>query len=167
MSGGFSTVPDELRQTAGTIGDALGAVAGMVWQGPSGDYGHPGVQAGWGQFIEEMKAQVAALRDRANEHADGLRTAAEQYQDSDAESGHVLGGVFDSGIPGGGWAGGVAGVGHRLSGSDDSGIPGGGWAGGVSGVGHRLGGDDDDSGIPGGGWAGGVAGVGGSGGVEY
>lgn len=147
MSGGFSTVPDELRQTAGSIGDAVGAVAGMVWQGPSGDYGHPGVQAGWAGFIEEMKAQVAALRDKANEHADGLRTAADQYQDSDTENGQALGGVFDSVIPGGGWAGGVTGVGQAPSGSDDSGIPGGGWAGGVTGVGHRLSGRDDDSGV--------------------
>jgi hypothetical protein len=58
VTSGFSAVSDELHQVARKIGEAVGEVTKLVWQGPSGDYGHPGVQSGWERFIEEMKSQI-------------------------------------------------------------------------------------------------------------
>ncbi len=83
MPGGFRALPDELRHTAGRIGDVVSAVAGAVWQGPSGDYGHAGVQAGWAGFIEDMRGHVESLRAGAERHGDGLIAAAQSYLDSE------------------------------------------------------------------------------------
>ncbi len=63
MPNGFGAVPEELRFTAVKIGDVIDKVAGAAWPGPSGDYGHAGVQAGWAGFIEEMRGHVESLRD--------------------------------------------------------------------------------------------------------
>jgi hypothetical protein len=81
MPDGFGTVPEELRSTASKIGDVIGKVAGAVWQGPSGDYGHAGVQAGWSVFIDEMKQHVVSLREKADNHGQLLVTAATSYLD--------------------------------------------------------------------------------------
>lgn len=82
---GFGAVPEELRQAAGRIGDAGDRTSGMVWCGPSGEYGHDGVAGAWELFIEEMKAYVERLRRQADEHAIGLRAAASSYVDVDGE----------------------------------------------------------------------------------
>jgi hypothetical protein len=60
MTAGFGAVPDELRQTAGKIADAIGPVGGPVWRGPSGDYGHPGAQQGFAAFIRDGPGQSRA-----------------------------------------------------------------------------------------------------------
>ena len=88
---GFGAVPDELRETAGMIGDAVAGVAGMVWRGPSGDYGHPGVQAGWEQYVNHLRRQVEALRDKAEDFGVRLGEAAGRYLDSETEAGGTLG----------------------------------------------------------------------------
>lgn len=126
MTSGFGAVPDELRQTAGRIVDAVAGVAGMAWRGPSGDYGHPGVQAGWAQFIEEINAAVAKLRDKAHEHGDHLTAAAVKYLESEQAAAGELGGLGElvdslgsaGGIAGGGFTGGISDV---LSGRGDDG----------------------------------------------
>ncbi|MEU6646893.1 hypothetical protein ABZ863_30750 [Saccharomonospora sp. NPDC046836] len=112
---GFGAVPDELRETAGRIGEAVGGVASMVWRGPSGDYGHPGVQTGWEQFVEQLKAQVEALRDQAEEFGSNLGVAAGRYQETEAGTGATLAGfgdmIADYGGPAvGGAIGGAAGA---------------------------------------------------------
>lgn len=93
MSGGFQTVPDELRGAASMIGSAVGGVADLIWRGPSGDYGHPAVQTGWTQFIEDMKSAVQKLHDTANEHGEKLNSAASSYEHSDSTVGTALGGI--------------------------------------------------------------------------
>jgi hypothetical protein len=112
MTGGFGAVPDDLRQTAGKIGEVIGAVTGLVWEGPSGDYGHAGVQSGWAAFIEGMKSTVQGLHDKAGEHGESLRTAASAYEGSDAgvgtkmgEFGEAIGAAAGTGMVGGGFAG--------------------------------------------------------------
>jgi hypothetical protein len=80
---GFGAVPDELRQVAGKIGETGDQVAGMVWVGPSGDYGHAGVSSAFEQFIEEMKQQVGWLREQVDGHALGLGEVARNYHDLD------------------------------------------------------------------------------------
>ncbi|GDY30633.1 hypothetical protein [Gandjariella thermophila] len=118
MSDGFDAVADELRRAAGSIADAVGGVAGMVWQGPSGDYGHRGVQAGWARFVEDLKAQIQKLHDRAHQHGDNLIAAAAGYLESDAEADAALdrvAGLLDS-------AGSAAGV---ATGGGGAGAPGG------------------------------------------
>lgn len=141
MTGGFGTVPDELHQAAGKIGDVISNVAGMVWEGPSGDYGHPGVQTGWAQFVDEMKTQVQGLHDKANEHGKGLRSAAALYQDSDGDVGKAvgkLGGLFDdggglTGAPGGGTTGSITSIlDGAKEGSGLHDVPGGGFTGGLT-----------------------------------
>jgi hypothetical protein len=72
------------------IGEAVGEVTKLVWQGPSGDYGHPGVQSGWERFIEEMKSQIETLRDKADGHGQDLRAAAAAYVESDVQGSQEL-----------------------------------------------------------------------------
>jgi hypothetical protein len=91
MPDGFGIVPEELRQTANKIGDVIGKVAGAVWQGPSDDYGHPGVQMGWAGFIDEMKTHVETLRAKADGHGQNLVSAATSYLDRESGVGQVLG----------------------------------------------------------------------------
>lgn len=135
MTGGFGAVPDELRQTASSIGDVISGVADMVWRGPGGDYGHPGVQQGWTQFIEDMRRTVEKLHAKAGEHGENLKKAAIEYVQSDqdvnktlARIGDVVG---DLGAPvGGGITGGIGGIVPSVSvGTGDGGMVGGGWAG--------------------------------------
>ncbi|WP_024873720.1 hypothetical protein [Saccharomonospora piscinae] len=124
---GFDAVPDELRETAGRIGDAVGGVAGLMWQGPSGDYGHSGVQTAWGTFIEQLRAQVEALRDKAEEFGGDLGQAANRYLDTEAETNSTLaglGGLLEQqsgalGAAAGGVAGGAlgGGIGAALGGA--------------------------------------------------
>jgi hypothetical protein len=91
MPGGFRALPDELRHTAGKIGDVVSEVAGAVWQGPSGDYGHAGVQAGWAGFIEDMRSHVADLRAGAERHGAGLIATAQSYLDSEEDARGLVG----------------------------------------------------------------------------
>ncbi|WP_156076935.1 hypothetical protein [Saccharothrix sp. NRRL B-16314] len=93
---GFGAVPEELRRAAGEIGDAGDKTAGLVWCGPSGEYGHEGVASAWELFIEEMKAYVERLRQEADEHAIGLRAAATSYVDVDADEAVGFGGLGGS-----------------------------------------------------------------------
>lgn len=152
MTGGYSTVPDDLYRAANKIGDAVGAAAGLTFAGPSGDYGHAGVQSGWAQFMADLGTQVKMLRDKADGHGESLKTAAGSYTDAETQSGEVLGklgGLFDDspsrpGIPGGGFTGGIAGIlggalgepeespFERKIGSQLDGVPGGGWTGGLT-----------------------------------
>ncbi|HKS43996.1 MAG TPA: hypothetical protein VJT49_02565 [Amycolatopsis sp.] len=116
MADGFRAVFDDLHQAANEIGDWVQGVAGLPWQGPSGDYGHAGVRAGWTQFIGDARAEVAQLAAKAGEHRDGLRAAAGRYLESDDESGFVvadLGTVLDSS---GGFTGGISDVVGRATG---------------------------------------------------
>jgi hypothetical protein len=116
MTGGFGAVPEELYRTANRIGDVVGSAGSMLWQGPSGDYGHPGVQTGWGSFIEDVKAEVGKLAKKAEGHGEDLRTAAVKYADSDGAAGEALGklggGLLGGlqGAPGGGITGGLGGI---------------------------------------------------------
>lgn len=98
MTDGFGAVFDELHQTASRITDVVSVVDSLPWNGPSGDYGNSGVQAGWALFIENAKAYVDGLRGKANEHGDLMRTAAGRYQVSDQESEQAMariGGLLD------------------------------------------------------------------------
>lgn len=120
MTSGFRAVFDDLHRTANQIGDGVAAVAGLSWQGPSGDYGHPGVQAGWAQFLEDANAKIEKMLEKAGEHSDGLREAAGLYQESDEDSGFVLGNIGDlldggDGTVGGGFTGGITDVVNRAS----------------------------------------------------
>ncbi|ACU97121.1 hypothetical protein [Saccharomonospora viridis] len=118
---GFDAVPDELQETASKIGETVSGVANMVWRGPSGNYGHPGVQAGWEQFIEQLKAHIEALRDKAEEFGGKLNEAASKYRETEAESSGTLktfGDVVESyggaiGRIAGGLAGGAGGAAGR------------------------------------------------------
>ncbi|MGW4484224.1 hypothetical protein ACWEOE_10340 [Amycolatopsis sp. NPDC004368] len=83
MTGGFDAVTEELERAADTIGDVVGGAAGLLWQGPSGDYGHPGVQAGWGSFIADLESVVEGLTGKAHGHGEDLRTAAVRYAGAD------------------------------------------------------------------------------------
>ncbi|WP_367137019.1 hypothetical protein [Saccharothrix sp. HUAS TT1] len=82
---GFGAVPEELRRAAGQIGDVGDRASGVVWCGPSGEYGHAGVAGAWELFIDGMKSSVERLRQQADEHAIGLRAAASSYVDVDGE----------------------------------------------------------------------------------
>lgn len=79
MTGGYGAVPEQIRQAANDIGDVVGQVANTVWSGPSGDYGHPGVQTGWAQFIELMRTRVDELKRQAEGHGEGLFGAVTTY----------------------------------------------------------------------------------------
>jgi hypothetical protein len=109
MAGGFGAAPDELFQTANAISDAVGSASGMVWQGPSGVYGHRGVQAGWGQFIEDMKAEIDKLRKTAQGHGESLKSAAIKYVESDTQASKAFSELLESGEL------------HRVSGSRSTG----------------------------------------------
>jgi hypothetical protein len=139
MTGGFGAVPEELYRTANQIGDVIGGAAGLLWQGPSGDYGHPGVQAGWGSFLENVKAEVEKLAKKAEGHGEDLRTAAVKYANSDTGAVDVLG-KFGAGLsespngPGGLGAvlGGFGSLGESKIGAGLDGVPGGGFTGGLT-----------------------------------
>ncbi|MEU4763129.1 hypothetical protein AB0H12_07725 [Actinosynnema sp. NPDC023794] len=88
---GFGAAPEELRRAAGQIGDVGDRTAGILWCGPSGEYGHAGVAGAWELFIEEMRAYVERLRQEADEHAIGLRAAASSYVDVDDARADVFG----------------------------------------------------------------------------
>nr|CTQ91450.1 hypothetical protein [Kibdelosporangium sp. MJ126-NF4] len=123
MPNGFGIVPEELRSAANKIGDVVGAVASAVWQPPSGDYGHPGVQQGWGVFIEDMKKHVDDLKTKADGHGDNLITAAGKYLEKETGVGDVLGKVGDLFDGGGdsGLTGGAIGIVPNISGRLDPG----------------------------------------------
>ncbi|MCE7001593.1 hypothetical protein LWC34_01860 [Kibdelosporangium philippinense] len=108
MPNGFGTVPEELRNAATKIGDVVGKVVGAVWQPPSGDYGHPGVQQGWSAFIEEMKKNIEALKDKADGHGHGLVTASKSYVETEAQAGSLLSKVGEA-LPGEGTGTGLTG----------------------------------------------------------
>lgn len=93
MTVGFGAVPDELRETASRIVGVVGGARGMAWQCPSGDYGHAGVQAGWAQFVEDIKGQVENLLEKAYGHGDNLSSAAVQYLESEQSAGSALSGL--------------------------------------------------------------------------
>lgn len=88
MTGGYGAVPEQIQQAANDIHDVVGRVANTVWSGPSGDYGHPGVQTGWAQFIEMMREHVDELKRQAEGHGEGLSEAVKAYfgLEDDAES---------------------------------------------------------------------------------
>jgi hypothetical protein len=152
MTGGYSTVPDDLYRTANKIGDAVGAAAGLSFVGPSGDYGHAGVQSGWAQFMSDLGVRVKMLREKADGHGESLKTAAGSYAEIETQGGEVLGklgGLFDgssglTGVSGGGFTGGIADVlggalgepeerpYERTIGSQLDGVPGGGYTGGLT-----------------------------------
>lgn len=88
---GFGAVPEELRSTGGKIGELVGTLTGVPWQRPSGEYGHEGVQAGFGAFIEDMKSHVDGLRKTADGHGVGLGDAAKDYDNAEAEGSGALG----------------------------------------------------------------------------
>lgn len=97
MTGGFEAVPEEIRGAAGSIESALAEAAGLNWDGPSGDYGHAGVHAGWRQFIEDARAHVNGLHEQAGEHGRGLHQAAAGYVATDDEANRQVSGVTGSG----------------------------------------------------------------------
>ncbi|MBB4685343.1 hypothetical protein [Amycolatopsis jiangsuensis] len=125
MTGGFGTVPEELADAANSIGDAVGRVGEMPWPGPSGDYGHAGVQQGWQTYLEDAESVVDRLIEKAREHGDALRRAASWYTLGDEQAGDEIGtfgaraldalgldggakiGAGLSGVPGGGFTGGL------------------------------------------------------------
>ena len=76
MTGGFGAVPEELYRTANQIGDVIGSASGLLWQGPSGDYGHPGVQTGWGSFIDDVKSEVESSIAELKKTLEGTDTEA-------------------------------------------------------------------------------------------
>jgi hypothetical protein len=113
MTSGFEALPEELHETANTITETVGEVIGMVWHAPSGDYGDARVSEAWGRFLDDLHDHVETLHRTAVEHGDQLRAAATSYGDTDIASADQL---EKSGIPGGGWAGGVSGVGDAPTG---------------------------------------------------
>lgn len=88
MTGGYEAVPEQIQRAANDIYDVVGRVANTVWSGPSGDYGHPGVQTGWARFIEMMREHIEDLKRQAEGHGDGLSEAVKTYfgLEDDAES---------------------------------------------------------------------------------
>ncbi|WP_326569295.1 hypothetical protein VSH64_47465 [Amycolatopsis rhabdoformis] len=90
MTGGFDAVTEDLERAADTIGDVVGSAAGLLWQGPSGDYGHAGVQAGWGSFVDDLKSVVDGLAGKAQGHGEDLRTAAVRYAAADGAAGDSI-----------------------------------------------------------------------------
>ncbi|MCP2253909.1 Excreted virulence factor EspC, type VII ESX diderm [Prauserella aidingensis] len=108
---GFDAVPDELRGTAGRIGETASTAAGLVWQGPSGDYGNDAVQQAWQRYIESTREHFQALKGKAEELGSQLGSAAARYLESDEgtrSSLDTLGNAVESAAVGMG-AGGAAG----------------------------------------------------------
>jgi hypothetical protein len=87
----------------------VGSASGMLWQCPSGDYGHRGVQAGWGAFIQDMKAEIDKLRKTAEGHGESLKSAAIKYVDSDMQASKAFSELLERGEL------------HRVSGSRSAG----------------------------------------------
>lgn len=130
---GFDAVPDELRGTAGRIGETAGGAAGLMWQGPSGDYGNDAVQQAWQLYIESMRKHFETLKGKAEELGGQLGSAAAQYLESDDDtrsSMDTLGNAVESAAGGmaaggavGGAVGGIAGgLGGALGGAAAGGI---------------------------------------------
>ncbi|WP_285751864.1 hypothetical protein [Lentzea sp. NBRC 105346] len=90
---GFGAVPDELQAAAKRIGDTVGQATDCGWNGPSGDYGHPGVMSGWEQFIRDMEKHIKDLVGKAEEFGGGLVDAAREYLDTDDQAGIDFGQV--------------------------------------------------------------------------
>lgn len=90
---GFGSVPDELRATAGQIAETVEQVAGVMWRGPGGDYGHEGVAQAWGRFMEDVGAQLRGLQEKADEHGGGLIDAARRYLEQEQEGLDVFSGL--------------------------------------------------------------------------
>ncbi|GAA5111267.1 hypothetical protein [Haloechinothrix salitolerans] len=113
MTGGYGAVPEQIQRAANDITDVVGRVANTVWSGPSGDYGHPGVQTGWARFIEMMRDHVEDLKKQAEDHSTGLFDAVSTYfgLEDDAEStiGAAGSGIDDVGGAIGGALGGAGG----------------------------------------------------------
>ncbi|TNC22473.1 hypothetical protein [Amycolatopsis alkalitolerans] len=105
MTEAFGAVPDDLRKAASAIGEVVGGVAGLAWRGPSGDYGHAGVQSGWARFIDDMRDQVAKLQSAAGEHGVSLEKAAIEYVEADSGVGHSLAAIGNAIAETGGEAG--------------------------------------------------------------
>ncbi|WP_019819682.1 hypothetical protein [Saccharomonospora saliphila] len=122
---GFGSVPDELRETARQISDTVGGAADLLWQGPSGDYGHPAVQAGWATFVERVRGAVEQLRAEAEEHGAGLTEAARRYLESEDESRGIVE-RFEHGLgaDGGPVAGGITGGIRNVLGGASTGVGG-------------------------------------------
>ncbi|MPY77688.1 MAG: hypothetical protein GEV04_04175 [Actinophytocola sp.] len=93
MTGGYGAVPEQIRQAANDIGDVVGRAANRVWSPPKGDYGHPGVQAGWADFIDTMKKRVEDLKKQAEGHGEGLVEAAKTYLGLEDDAEATLGGA--------------------------------------------------------------------------
>lgn len=113
MSTGFGAVPEESRQIANAITDAVGAAEGLSWDGPGGDYGHAGVRQGWSGFLADMRDRVSKLQTTADTQAENLKQAANSYVEADDSGGSSLSGIGDAvgetGMVGGGWTGGRTG----------------------------------------------------------
>jgi hypothetical protein len=126
MADGFEVVPEELERAADSIGDAVRDVADILWDRPSGDYGHPVLGSAFAHFLDDIKDHVDTIHEAALGHGMNLKDTASHYRDADIGSGEVLRNCWlspdtfeaiqrnldKSGIPGGGWAGGVGGVGQ-------------------------------------------------------
>jgi hypothetical protein len=103
MGGGFLAIPEEIRQMASKITEAIGDIHGLTWQKPSGDYGHSGVRNAWTSFLNELEHQVGTMHRTAAGHSENLNASAARYSRTDIENGKSL----DDIIPGGGFAGGL------------------------------------------------------------
>jgi hypothetical protein len=123
MSDGFFAVPEEIRQMASHITDAIGDIAGLTWQKPSGDYGHPGVQSAWASFLDDLEHQVGTLHRTAAGHSENLKATAIRYSATDIENGTSLEDI----VPGGGFGGPVLPDSLQHGGTPDSPEPKIGW----------------------------------------
>lgn len=138
MTGGFGSVPDDLFKAASAIGDAVGNAGSLVWNGPSGDYGHPGVQDGWSQFIGDVKSAVNGLARAADSHSDNLKGNAVNYTEGEKDAVAVIGrAAAGLGSSVGSRIGSILGGGESTSGGSDGslavpGAVGGGFTGNLS-----------------------------------
>ncbi|GAA4826590.1 hypothetical protein GCM10025787_00190 [Saccharopolyspora rosea] len=108
--GGFNAVPEELQRAANVITDTVGQAAKLVWQGPSGNYGHPGVQGGWDQFVADAKAEINRLAQAAKGHGESLNDAARDYRESDQRVVDLLNQIIGGGTSAGGRIDGLLGT---------------------------------------------------------
>jgi hypothetical protein len=88
---GFGATPDELHKAANAISDTVQKAAELVWQGPSGNYGHPGVQEGWGHFVQDAKAEIQKLTQATKGHGENLVQCAQHYLSLDEQVAGLLG----------------------------------------------------------------------------